>query len=68
MKFPSDFIWGASTSSYQIEGGNSRSAFWQWEKRKGWEASGDAADSWKRWGEDIECLKRLNLKAYRFSV
>ena len=24
-KFPADFVWGAATSSYQIEGGNSLS-------------------------------------------
>ncbi len=68
MKFPEDFLWGASTAAYQVEGGNERSAFWDWERRKGWERSGSGADSWGMWREDIECLKRLNLKAYRFSV
>ncbi len=66
--FPSDFLWGASTSSYQIEGGNTRSALWDWERRKGWERSAGAAGSWDRFEEDLACLKALNLKAYRFSV
>ncbi|MEK7745865.1 MAG: family 1 glycosylhydrolase, partial [Elusimicrobiota bacterium] len=68
MRFPSDFLWGASTSSYQIEGGNENSALAAWERKKGWEPCGKAADSWRLWQEDIRCLERLNLKAYRFSV
>ncbi|MFH2203203.1 MAG: family 1 glycosylhydrolase [Elusimicrobiota bacterium] len=68
MKFPTGFIWGASTAAYQIEGGNEHSALWDWERRKGWERSGAAAGSWERWRDDVACLKRLNLKAYRFSV
>ncbi|MEK7657269.1 MAG: family 1 glycosylhydrolase [Elusimicrobiota bacterium] len=68
MRFPAGFLWGASTSSYQIEGGNENSALAAWERKKGWEPCGKAADSWRLWQEDIRCLERLNLKAYRFSV
>src|SRR5437899_1683550 len=66
--FPKDFLWGASTASYQVEGGNSRSALWDWEVKKGWERSGEAARSWELFEEDVKCLKALNLNAYRFSV
>jgi beta-glucosidase len=68
MKFPDGFLWGASTAAYQIEGGNDRSALWRWESRKGWERSADAANSWEMWRSDIDCLKKINAKAYRFSV
>ena len=68
MRFPPDFWWGASTSSYQIEGDNRDSALWEWERKKGWERSGKAADSWRLWREDLKCLKVLNLNTYRFSV
>jgi beta-glucosidase len=68
MAFPKDFIWGASTAAYQIEGGNDRSALWDWEVRKGWERSGDAARSWDLFEEDLKLIKELGLKAYRFSV
>ena len=68
MGFPDGFLWGASTSSYQIEGGNTRSALVDWERKKGWEPCGDAADSWNRWREDLACLKELGANTYRFSV
>lgn len=66
--FPEGFLWGASTSSYQIEGGNERSALWDWEEHMGWERSGAAAGSWERFGDDLGCLKALGANAYRFSV
>ncbi|MBI3552852.1 MAG: glycoside hydrolase family 1 protein [Elusimicrobia bacterium] len=68
MSFPKSFLWGASTSAYQIEGGNDRSALWDWEKKKGWERSGQAAGSWEKFDEDLKIIKALNLNAYRFSV
>lgn len=68
MLFPPDFVWGASTSSYQTEGGNARSALWDWEVKKGWERSGEAARSWERFDDDLALVKALNLRAYRFSL
>lgn len=68
ITFPKDFLWGASTSSYQIEGGNKASALWDWEARKGWERSGSAAGTWEKFEEDLACIKTLGLNAYRFSV
>lgn len=66
--FPKDFLWGASTAAYQIEGGNDRSALWDWEIRQGWERSGEAARSWELFEEDLKLIKALNLGAYRFSI
>lgn len=51
-----------------MEGGNDRSVLWDWEVRKGWERSAQAAGSWDRFEEDILLLKKLNANAYRFSL
>ncbi|MDD5627459.1 MAG: family 1 glycosylhydrolase, partial [Elusimicrobia bacterium] len=59
---------GVSTASYQNEGGNRGSALWDWEARRGWERSGDAARSWELFSEDLRLLGELNLTAYRFSL
>lgn len=51
-----------------MEGGNDKSALWNWEIRKGWERSAEAARSWDLFEEDLKCLKTLGANAYRFSV
>ncbi len=80
LHFPAGFLWGAATSSYQIEGGLTND--WsEWEKsprrladlhRRGLNPadyqSGLAANSWEMMDEDIECLKKINATAYRFSI
>ena len=68
ITFPKGFLWGASTSSYQNEGGNRGSVLWDWETRRGWERSGEAARSWELFAEDFRLLRELNLTAYRFSL
>lgn len=62
------FLWGASTASVQNEGGNGRSTFEPWSRKKGWEPPGDACRSWERFEDDLGCLKALNANAYRFSL
>jgi beta-glucosidase len=77
LHFPTDFLWGAATASYQIEGA------WN-EDNKGesiWDRfshlpgkitnnhTGDVAcDHYHRYSEDIALMSQLGLKAYRFSV
>lgn len=77
MGFKKDFIWGAATSAYQIEGA-------AYEDGKGlniWDTfctepgkiyggqSGDVAcDHYHRYEEDVQLMKQLGLKAYRFSL
>jgi beta-glucosidase len=75
--FPSDFLWGAATSAYQIEGsldadGRGRSIWEDFAARPGTvEGGGDgsrACDSYRRWRDDIDLVAELGLTAYRFSV
>lgn len=70
-KFPNSFIWGASTAAHQIEGNNINSDWWSRENQPHSdlpERSGDAADSYHRYKEDIDLLAQSGLKMYRFSI
>ena len=77
FNFPPEFVFGAATAAYQIEGawnedGKGESIWDRFShatgKVKG-AATGDVAcDSYHRYKEDVELLKKLNLKSYRFSV
>lgn len=70
-RFPDGFLWGASTAAHQIEGNNVNSDWWVREHAPGTdlaEPSGDAADSYHRYPEDIALLASLGFNAYRFSI
>jgi beta-glucosidase len=75
--FPADFVWGASTSSYQIEGavdvdGRGKSIWDTFSHSPGRTKNGDtgdvACDHYHRWAQDIEWLARGGFNAYRFST
>ncbi|MDN4480461.1 glycoside hydrolase family 1 protein [Demequina muriae] len=67
--FPSDFMWGASTSPHQVEGNNVASDWWAREGAvPGMQLSGDANDSYHRYREDMTLLADAGLKAYRFGI
>lgn len=71
--FPNGFLWGASTAAHQVEGGNTSSDWWQreWGRLAGRaveEPSGDAADSYHRYPDDMTLLAEAGLNAYRFSI
>ncbi len=77
LVFPADFIWGASTSSYQIEGavdvdGRGKSIWDIFSHTPGRVKGGDtgdvACDHYHRWAEDIDLLARGGFAAYRFST
>lgn len=72
MKFPSHFLFGSATSAHQIEGGNTNSDWYKFELIPGHIRNGDtslvACNSWHKYKEDIELLKKSNQNAYRFSV
>lgn len=75
QRFPEKFLWGASSSAFQIEGG------WD-EDGKGMSVadynsfqhsdrqadSKVASDFYHHWQEDIALMKELGMKAYRFSL
>ena len=73
---PPDFIWGASTSAFQIEGAadaDGRGAsVWDTRGHLGLVANHDtgdvACDHYRRYAEDVALMQRLGLDAYRFSV
>ncbi|MFB9375939.1 glycoside hydrolase family 1 protein [Kineococcus gynurae] len=69
--FPPGFLWGAATAAHQVEGNNVNSNWWVHEHAPGTsivEPSGDAADSYHRYREDIRILADLGLNSYRFSI
>ncbi|HRJ58739.1 MAG TPA: GH1 family beta-glucosidase [Anaerolineales bacterium] len=77
FRFPKDFIWGAATASYQIEGawnedGRGESIWDRFSHTPGKVQDGDtgdvACDHYHRWEDDLKIIKDLGLKAYRFSV
>jgi beta-glucosidase len=75
--FPSNFTWGAATASYQIEGawdtdGKGESIWDRFSQTPGNVTNNDtgniACDHYHRYPEDIAIMRRLGLKAYRFSI
>jgi len=67
--FPADFFWGAATSSYQVEGDNINSDWWEWEQRLNLkEKSGQATRHYQLYKEDFDLAKALNHNAHRLSI
>lgn len=58
------FLFGASTSAYQIEGNNIYSDWWKYEDIK----SGEATNSFVLYKEDRKALQQINANCYRFSL
>jgi beta-glucosidase len=77
MVFPKDFLWGAATASYQIEGsglvdGRGECIWHRFSHTPGNVVNGDtgdvACDHYHRYPDDIALMKTLGLEAYRFST
>jgi beta-glucosidase len=75
--FPSDFLWGAATAAYQIEGatredGRGLSIWDRFSSIPGNTHDGDtgdvAADHYHRMEQDVDLMANLGLNAYRFSI
>jgi len=75
--FPNEFLWGVSTSAYQIEGapgagGKGESIWDRFTHQPGNVTDGTtgdvATDHYNRFAEDVELLQGLGVDAYRFSV
>jgi beta-glucosidase len=72
VSFPKDFKWCVATSAHQVEGNNEHSDWWQWEQIPGHIKNGDrsglACDQWGHLSEDVQLMKDLHVKQYRYSV
>ncbi|BCJ61524.1 GH1 family beta-glucosidase [Micromonospora endophytica] len=77
LPFPPDFGWGAATSAYQIEGaakedGRGESIWDTFSHTPGRIRNGDtgdvAADHYHRYAEDLDLMRDLGLRSYRFSI
>ena len=75
--FPKDFLWGTATAAYQIEGavneGGRGETIWdRFSHTPGkvyQNQNGDlACDHYHRYREDIQLMKDIGLRSYRFSV
>ncbi len=75
--FPTDFLWGAATAAYQIEGAwndeNKGESIWDCfchtpGKITNADTGDVACDHYHRYTDDITLMRRLGLKAYRFSI
>lgn len=76
-RFPDDFLWGAATSAYQIEGspladGAGANIWHRFSHTPGRIALGHtgdvACDHYRRWEADVDLMAELGLRSYRFSL
>ena len=77
FRFPDDFLWGAATAAYQIEGspladGAGQSIWHRFSHTPGNTTNGDtgdlACDHYNRYESDVALMRELGLKAYRLSI
>ncbi|MFT8352202.1 glycoside hydrolase family 1 protein [Clostridium saccharoperbutylacetonicum] len=71
--FPKDFLWGASTSAYQVEGANlidGKGPSCQDIKKvpEGTSELDVCADQYHRYKEDVALMAEMGFKVYRFSI
>ncbi len=75
--FPPDFVWGAATSAYQIEGspladGAGSSIWHKFAHTPGKIDGGDhgdvACDHYHRFADDVALMRELGIQSYRFST
>ncbi|CAJ1806589.1 unnamed protein product [Sphenostylis stenocarpa] len=71
-QFPPDFVFGASTSAYQVEGAANedgrKPSIWDTFSHSG-NGDGDVAcDQYHKYKEDVQLMANMGLEAYRFSI
>ncbi|WVZ06488.1 hypothetical protein V8G54_019834 [Vigna mungo] len=76
-QFPRDFVFGASTSAYQVEGAANedgrKPSIWDTFSHAGnanlYAGDGDVAcDHYHKYKEDVKLMANMGLEAYRFSI
>lgn len=77
MSLNKDFLWGAATASYQVEGAwnedgkglNIWDSFTHQDGKIEDKSTGDiACDHYHRYKEDVKLMSEMGLKSYRFSI
>lgn len=77
MQFSNDFLWGAASASYQIEGayledGKGENIWDAYCQESGHVAHGEngnvACDHYHRFREDVKMMQKIGIKNYRFSI
>lgn len=68
FKFPDGFLWGAATSSYQVEGGIFNNDWALAAKDGRLLPAGSATDHYNRYEEDFDIAKSLSHNAHRISI
>lgn len=74
-QFPENFLWGAASAAFQVEGARNEDG----KTDSIWDATGEGhikrnangdvtCDHYHRYKEDVALMKELGLKSYRFSV
>jgi beta-glucosidase len=67
--FPADFLWGAATSSHQVEGDNRCNDWWRDEQAGHLpHRSGAASDHWRRYEADFDLACAFGHNAHRLSL
>ena len=71
LKFPDKFLFGTAVASYQVEGGIYNNDWTIWENKSNSvcvEPCNEACKHFEMLDQDIELLKELGIKAFRFSI
>ena len=77
IRFPDRFLWGASTSAFQVEGspladGAGQSIWHRFTHTPGLVDHGDtgdvACDHYRLWESDVRLMRELGFNAYRFGI
>lgn len=68
MKFPEEFLWGAASSSFQVEGGIENTDWAEAARDGRVPACGIACDHYNRYEADFDIAKSLGHTAHRFSI
>ena len=71
LKFPEKFLFGTAVASYQVEGGIYNNDWTIWENKSNSvcvEPCNEACKHYEMLDQDIDLIKKLGIKAFRFSI